>query len=60
MNLSVHPLAGAEFDATDAVLMAAYQVQHSWKESLQRYLALQPGGAFVAKDDGTIAGFGGP
>lgn len=59
MNLSVHPLAETEFDATDAVLMAAYQVQHSWKESLQRYLALQPGGAFVAKDDGTIAGFGG-
>jgi GNAT superfamily N-acetyltransferase len=59
MNLSVHPLAETEFDATDAVLMAAYQVQHSWKENLQRYLALAPGGAFVAKDDGTIAGFGG-
>ena len=59
MNLSVHPLAETELEATDAVLMEAYQVQHSWKESLQRYLALQPGGACVAKDDDTIAGFGG-
>ncbi len=59
MSISVHPFTETELEATDAVIMAAYQIQHSREESLRRYLALQPDGSFVAKHDGAIVGFGG-
>jgi GNAT superfamily N-acetyltransferase len=59
MHISIQPLTPAEFDATDEVIKAAYNIAHSRKESLHRYLALQPDGSFVVKDEGTIIGFGG-
>jgi GNAT superfamily N-acetyltransferase len=59
MHISIQPLTSTELDATDEVIKAAYNIAHSRKESLQRYLALQPDGSLVVKDDGTIIGFGG-
>lgn len=58
MRLSIHPLLEGELEVTDAVVMAAYDVPYSRKEALRRYLALQPDGAFVVKDNGYIIGFG--
>src|SRR5207245_10964514 len=54
MNISIRPFTPAELEATDAVIIAAYNIQHSRKESLLRYLALQPGGSFVAQHNGTV------
>lgn len=59
MNISIQPFTAAELEATDAVIMAAYHIEHSRKENLLRYLALQPGGSFVALHNGTVVGFGG-
>src|SRR5436309_123683 len=59
MSISIQPFTAAELEATDAVIMAAYNIQHSRKESLLRYLALQPGGSFVAQYNGRVVGFGG-
>lgn len=58
MSIFVHPLREADLDATDAVVMAAYNVPTSRKSSLQLYMTLQPDGAYVAKDGDTIVGFG--
>lgn len=58
MGLSVHLLVEAELEATDAIVMAAYNVPYSRKEALRRYLAIQPDGAFVVKQRDTIIGFG--
>jgi len=58
MSITVHPLREADLDATDIVVMAAYNVAQSRKSSLQFYMALQPDGAYVAKDGETIVGFG--
>jgi GNAT superfamily N-acetyltransferase len=59
MYISIHLFTEAELEATDEVLKAAYKIPQSRKESLYRYLALQPDGAFVAKHNDTIIGFGG-
>jgi GNAT superfamily N-acetyltransferase len=59
MHISIQPLTSAELDGTDEVIKAAYNVGPARKESLQRYLALQPDGCFVVKDDSTMIGFGG-
>jgi GNAT superfamily N-acetyltransferase len=58
VNTSIHLLMSDELDATDEVVIAAYNLRQSRKNTLQRYLALQPDGAFVAQQDGTIVGFG--
>ena len=58
MSITVHPLREADLDATDAVVIAAYNVTQSRKSSLRFYMDLQPDGAFVAKDGETIVGFG--
>lgn len=58
MSITVHLLCEADLDATDVVAMAAYNVTTSRKSSLQLYMALQPDGAYVAKDGDTIVGFG--
>jgi GNAT superfamily N-acetyltransferase len=59
MSISIHPFTGAELEATDEVIKLAYKRPDSRKESLCRYLALQPGGSFVAKQDNAVIGFGG-
>jgi len=59
LNISVHPFTEAELEAVDEIIKLAYEVQQSRKESLRRYPALQPGGAFVAKHDDIVIGFGG-
>ncbi len=59
MHISIHPFTKAEFEITNEMLKAAYNVPLSRRESLCRYLTLQPDGAFVAKHDGRIIGFGG-
>lgn len=58
MSITVHLLCETDLDATDAVVMAAYNVATSRKSSLRLYMALQPDGAYVAKDGDTIVGFG--
>src|SRR5712691_7416587 len=58
MSASVHPFTETELEATDEVVMAAYNVQHSRKKALRRYLALQPDGSFLAKHNSTVIGFG--
>ncbi|HCI80545.1 MAG TPA: hypothetical protein DHW02_12745, partial [Ktedonobacter sp.] len=58
MSIIVRSLQQADLDATDAVVMAAYNVPTSRKSSLQLYMTLQPDGAYVAKDGDTIVGFG--
>lgn len=59
MSISIHPLTEAELEAVDEVIKIAYNVQESRKESLRRYLALQPGGSYVAEDNDSVIGFGG-
>ncbi len=58
VNTSIHLLTPGELGATDEVVTAAYGLLQSRKNTLQRYLALQPDGSFVAEQDGTIVGFG--
>jgi GNAT superfamily N-acetyltransferase len=57
-QLSIRLFTEDLLDATDAVVMAAYQATHSRKERLRRYLNLQPDGSFVALLDETVVGFG--
>ena len=57
-SISIHPLTSDELDATDEVITAAYNLAQSRKNTLQRYLALQSEGAFVAEQGGDIVGFG--
>src|SRR5947209_1860476 len=59
MHTSIHLFTETELEVTNEMLKAAYNVPLSRKESLCRYLALQPDGAFVAKHDGMVIGFGG-
>ncbi len=59
MHISIYPFTEAELEITNEMLKAAYNVPLSRKESLYRYLSLQPDGAFVAKHEGTVIGFGG-
>lgn len=56
-QIVVRPFTEAMLDATNKVVMAAYTVSHSRKDSLRRHLDLQPDGSFVAMLDGTILGF---
>jgi GNAT superfamily N-acetyltransferase len=56
-QIIVRPFTEAMLDATNKVVMAAYSVSRSRKDSLRRHLALQPDGSFVALLDGTIVGF---
>jgi GNAT superfamily N-acetyltransferase len=57
-KLSISLLTEDLLDATDAVVMAAYQATHSRKDRLRRYLNLQPDGSFVALLGQTVVGFG--
>lgn len=59
MSLSISPLTEADLGETDEVLKLAYNVPYSRKDSLQLYLALQPGGSFIARQNDTVVGFGG-
>src|SRR2546430_1350957 len=59
MHTSIHPFTEAELEITNEMLKAAYNVPLSRKESLYRYLSLQSDGAFVAKHEDTVIGFGG-
>ncbi len=58
MTFSVHPFQEVDVDAVSAVVMAAYNLPDGRKDTLYRYLALQPDGAFVVKDNASIVGFG--
>ena len=57
-NTSIHRLKISELDVVDEVIIAAYGLAQGRKSTLQRYLALQPDGAFVAEQDGVVVGFG--
>ena len=59
MHISIHPFTEAELEVTNEMLKAAYNVPLSRKESLCRYLSLQTAGAFVARHETTVIGFGG-
>ncbi len=58
MSFSVQPLLETDLDAADEVVIAAYNLTNGRKKTLQRYLALQPDGAFVVRDGDTIVGLG--
>lgn len=59
MSLTVHPLTEAELDATNEVIKAAYNNPYGREETLRRYLALQPDGTCIVKEDSRVVGFGG-
>lgn len=58
MVFSLHPFLEADLDAVDRVTVAAYNMPRGRKDTLRRYLELQPDGAFVVKDDTSVVGFG--
>ena len=58
MSFSVHLLQEVELDAVSEIVKAAYNMPYSRKDTLTRYLDLQPDGAFVVKDNGNVVGFG--
>ncbi len=58
LSFSVYPISETDLDAADEVVIAAYNLVGGRKETLRRYLMLQPDGAFVVKDNETIVGFG--
>ena len=58
MSLVIKPLTERDIDQTDIVLKAAYKTSYSRKESLYRYLMIQPSLALVAKEGNEIIGFG--
>ncbi len=58
MTFSLHLLLESDLDAVDEVIMAAYNVPSSRKDTLQQYLELQPDGAFVVMDNDKVVGFG--
>jgi len=53
------PSFKAEAEYRHDVNKITYKRQESSKESLRRYLAIQPGGSFVAKQNDEVIGFGG-
>ena len=57
MSTSIHLLTENELDATDEVIKVAYNVVRGRKDTLHRYLALQPEGAFIAKQANKVVGF---
>jgi GNAT superfamily N-acetyltransferase len=59
VSLTVHPLTGAELDATNQVIKAAYNNPYGREETLRCYLALQPDGTCIVKEHGRVVGFGG-
>src|SRR5258708_37952502 len=59
MSLSISPLTEADLVETAEVVKLAYNVSYSRKDSLQLYLALQPGGSFISRQNDTVVGFGG-
>ncbi|MEO8973020.1 MAG: GNAT family N-acetyltransferase, partial [Ktedonobacteraceae bacterium] len=60
VSITIFPFTEAELDATDEVVMAAYNVPQSRKDALRSYLTFQSAGSFVAKDDDdAVVGFGG-
>jgi predicted N-acetyltransferase YhbS len=58
MTISIDLLTVDDLEATNTIVMAAYNVRQSRMEALRRHLLFQPDGSFVAKDDGAIVGFG--
>jgi GNAT superfamily N-acetyltransferase len=58
MSFVIEPFSGKEMNETDVVLKAAYGTSYGRKESLRRYLELQPSYALVARQGGDIVGFG--
>lgn len=59
MSITIFPFTEAELEATDEVVMAAYKVSQSRKDSLRSYLTFDSAVAFVAKEDDIVVGFGG-
>jgi GNAT superfamily N-acetyltransferase len=59
VSITIFPFTEAELEATDEVVMAAYTVSQSRKDSLRCYLTFDSAVAFVAKEDDTVVGFGG-
>jgi ribosomal protein S18 acetylase RimI-like enzyme len=57
-NISIQRLTVSELEAVDEVIVAAYGLAQGRKSTLQRYLALQPDGLFVAQQAGGVVGFG--
>ncbi len=58
MSFSIFQMQETDLDAADEVVIAAYNLARGRKETLHRYLMLQPDGAFVVRDGDTIVGLG--
>ena len=58
-SFTLEPFVAEDIESVDALLKAAYNVQHSRAESLKRLVILQRGGSFVARQAQETVGFGG-
>jgi predicted N-acetyltransferase YhbS len=58
MSITIDVCTEEDLEATDAVVMAAYNVRQSRMEALCHHLAFQPDGSFVAKYESAVVGFG--
>lgn len=58
MSIAIYILTEADLDMTNEVVMTAYGVSESRRNTLRRYLELQPERSFVAKRDDIVVGFG--
>ncbi len=56
MTMNIRPLTQSDFPACDAILSSAFGTLETRVPELQRYLAFQPDGWFVADVDGQPAG----
>ncbi len=54
----LQPFSEKDMDETDIVLRAAYRTQYGRKDTLKRYLEIQPSHAIVAREGEEIVGFG--
>ena len=58
MSLEIQPFRSGDMEAVDGVLRAAFKTAYGRIGNLKRYLEIRSSGAFVARIDGKIVGFG--
>ena len=58
MPLVVTSFSEDDIEAADVVLRAAFNTLYGRRDNLKRYLKLQSGGAFVARNENGVVGFG--
>jgi ribosomal protein S18 acetylase RimI-like enzyme len=58
MPPNIQPFRIGDMEAVDGILRAAFKTAYGRKGNLKRYLEIRSSGAFVARIDGEIVGFG--